>query len=148
MKRILYILIVILSFFSCTEEIDESNRYTFTGETVADYLLNRSEKYSHMITLMKRANLFGLLATYGQYTLFLPDNEAVEKYIYEQDSIYQATKDSKKPVWTGVTSPYIEDLSDSMANFIARTHVTEALTRTFEMGDGSLPERNFNYRLL
>ena len=97
MKRILYILIVALSIFSCTEEIDESNRYTFTGETVADYLLNRSDKYSHMITLLKRADLFGLLATYGQYTLFLPDNEGVEKYLYEQDSIYQATKDSKNP---------------------------------------------------
>jgi len=139
---------MLLFVASCREEIDESNRYTFTGETVADYLLHRSEKYSHMITLMKRANLFGLLATYGQYTLFLPDNEAIEKYLYEQDSIYHASKDSGKPVWTGVTSPYIEDLSDSMANFIARTHVTEALTRTFEMGDGSLPERNFNYRLL
>ncbi|MBR2607201.1 MAG: fasciclin domain-containing protein [Bacteroidaceae bacterium] len=149
MKRIFYILAVVLSIVaSCREEIDESNRYTFTGETVADYLLHRSEKYSHMITLMKRANLFGLLATYGQYTLFLPDNDGVEKFIYEQDSIYHASKDSGKPVWTGVTSPYIEDLSDSMANFIARTHVTEVLTRTFEMGDGSLPERNFNYRLL
>ena len=149
MKRIFYILAVVLSIVaSCHEEIDESNRYTFTGETVADYLLHRSEKYSHMITLMKRANLFGLLATYGQYTLFLPDNDGVEKFIYEQDSIYHASKDSGKPVWTGVTSPYIEDLSDSMANFIARTHVTEVLTRTFEMGDGSLPERNFNYRLL
>jgi uncharacterized surface protein with fasciclin (FAS1) repeats len=47
-----------------------------------------------MITLLKRANLFGLLATYGQYTLFLPDNEAVEKYIQELDSIYQTSKDS------------------------------------------------------
>ena len=79
MKRIFYILAVVLSIVaSCREEIDESNRYTFTGETVADYLLHRSEKYSHMITLMKRANLFGLLATYGQYTLFLPDNDGVE----------------------------------------------------------------------
>ena len=55
-----------LLFVACREEIDESNRYTFTGETIADYLLHRSEEYSHMITLLKRANLFGLLATYGQ----------------------------------------------------------------------------------
>jgi len=148
MKRIFYILAVALSIVACREEIDESNRYTFTGETVADYLLHRSEKYSHFIKILKQANLMSLLSTYGQYTLFLPDNDGVEKYLYEQDSIYHATKNSEKPVWTGVTSPYIEDLSDSMANFIARTHVTEALTRTFEMGDGSLPERNFNYRLL
>ena len=108
MRGKILILLMLLFVASCREEIDESNRYTFTGETVADYLLHRSEKYSHMITLMKRANLFGLLATYGQYTLFLPDNDGVEKYLYEQDSIYHATKNSEKPVWTGITSPYFE----------------------------------------
>ena len=50
MKRILYILAIALSILACTDEIDKSNRYTFTGETIADFLLNRSEKYSHMIT--------------------------------------------------------------------------------------------------
>ena len=148
MKRIFYILAVALSFFSCTDEIDESNRYTFTGETVADYMLHRSDKYSHMITLMKRANLFGLLATYGQYTLFLPDNDGVEKFIYEQDSIYHATKNSEKPVWTGITSPYFEDLSDSMATVIARNHLVEGNYRTPSFEDGSLPCWNFNNRYL
>ena len=28
---------------SCTEEIDQRNRYTFTGETIADYLQNRED---------------------------------------------------------------------------------------------------------
>ena len=74
MKRILYILAIALSFLACTDEIDKSNRFTFTGETVADFMLNRSDRYSHMITLFKRAGLFSLLNTYGQYTLFLPDN--------------------------------------------------------------------------
>ncbi len=148
MKRILCILAIALSIFACREEIDKSNRYVFTGETVADFMLNRSEKYSHMITLMKRAGIFSLMQTWGQYTLFLPDNESVEKFVAEQDSIYHATKDTYNPVWTGITSPLFEDLSDSMANVIARTHVTEAATRMAEMGEGSLPERNFNYRLL
>ena len=91
-KRILYILAVLLSIVACSDEIDKSNRYTFTGETVADYLLNRSDRYSHFISLLKRAGLFSLLNTYGQYTLFLPDNEAVEKFVQEKDSIYWATK--------------------------------------------------------
>jgi len=149
MKRIFYILAVALSILaSCREEIDESNRYTFTGETVADYMLNRSEKYSHMITLLKRANLFGLLATYGQYTLFLPDNEGVEKYIQEQDSIYRASKNGKKEKWTGITSPYFEDLSDSMANVIARNHLVEGYYRTSTFEDGALPHWNFYDRYL
>ena len=148
MKRIFYILIVALSIFSCTDEIDKSNRYTFTGETVADFMLNRSDKYSHMITLLKRANLFGLLATYGQYTLFLPDNEGVEKYIQEQDSIYQTSKDSHKVKWTGITSPYFEDISDSMANVIARNHLVEGYYNTVTFEDGALPCWNFYNRYL
>ena len=125
MKRILYILAIALSIVACTDDIDKSNRYTFTGETVADYMLNRSDKYSHFINLLERAGLLSLLNTYGQYTLFLPDNEAVEKYVQEQDSIYHATKDSDNPVWTGVTSPLVEELSDSMATEIAKTHLIE-----------------------
>ena len=148
MKRILYILTIALSILACREEIDKSNRYTFTGETVADFLLNRSEKYSHFISLLKRTELFTLLQTYGQYTLFLPDNEAVEKFVAEQDSIYWTTKETQKPVWTGITSPFVEELSDSMAIVIARNHIVETMCRTAEMGEGALGTRNFNRRLL
>ena len=81
MKQILCILAIVLSILACREEIDKSNRYTFTGETVADYMLNRSEKYSHFIDILERAELFTLLQTYGQYTLFLPDNDAVENFV-------------------------------------------------------------------
>ncbi len=148
MKRILYILAIALSILACREEIDKSNRYVFTGETVADFMLNRSEKYSHMITLMKRAGLFGLLQTYGQYTLFLPDNAAVEKYVQEQDSIYHATKETDEPIWTGITSPLVEELSDSMANVLARTHLLSARFHTADMGEGAMGTRNFNKRYL
>ena len=148
MKRLLYTLTLALSILACTEEIDRSNRYTFTGETVADYLLNRSEKYSHMITLLKRAELFSLLNTYGQFTLFLPDNEAVEKYIQEQDSIYSTTKDTEAPIYTGITSPFVEDLSDSMANVIARMHLIDKDYRTAQMGEGAIGKWNFNDRAL
>ncbi|MBE6303038.1 MAG: hypothetical protein E7089_03780 [Bacteroidales bacterium] len=148
MKRIFYILAVALSILACTEEIDESNRYTFTGETVADYMLHRSDKYSHFIKILKQANLMSLLSTYGQYTLFLPDNDAVEKYLYEQDSIYWAARKENLTYDTGITSPYIEDLSDSMANIIARTHLIEARYTLAEMNEGTLQRRNFNERSL
>ena len=148
MKRILYMLALALSMVACTDDIDKSNRFTFTGETLADYLLNRSDSYSHFITMLKQAEVFSLLQTYGQYTLFLPGNAAIERFLHEQDSIYWATKDTEAPVWTGVTSPLIEELSDSMANVIARNHVVDAKCRTAEMGEGALNTRNFNRRLL
>ena len=146
-RRIQIIIYATLLLLACREEIDKSNRYTFTGETVADFMLNRSDRYSHMITLMERAGLFGLLSTYGQYTLFLPDNASIEKYVAEQDSIYHATKDSDNPIWTGVTSPFVEELSDSMVNVIARMHLIENENyHTADMGEGSLGKWNFNDR--
>ena len=147
-RKIQLILYAILLFVACTDEIDKSNRFTFTGETMADYLLNRSDRYSHMITLFKRAGLFSLLNTYGRFTLFLPDNTAVEKYLAEQDSIYWATKDTPNFINTGISSPLVEELSDSMANVIARTHIVESTISMADMGEGTLPLRNFNYRFL
>ena len=148
MKRILYILALVLSIIACSDDIDKSNRYTFTGETVADYLLNRSDSYSHFINLLKKAELFSLLNTYGQFTLFLPDNEAVEKYVQEQDSIYWATKETDKPIYTGITSPLVEELSDSMANVIARMHLIEENYHTAEFGEGAIAKWNFYDRAL
>ena len=148
MKRILYILALALSIVACTDDIDKSNRFTFTGETVADYMLNRSDKYSHFINLLKRANLLGLLSTYGQYTLFLPDNETVEKYVQEQDSIYWATIGTPQFINTGITSPLVEELSDSMANVLARTHLLSARFHTADMGEGAMGTRKFNKRYL
>ena len=148
MKRILYILALALSIIACTDDIDKSNRYTFTGETVADYMLNRSDRYSHFINILQRAELFSLLQTYGQYTLFLPDNDAVEKYLHEQDSLYWATKDSENPIYIGITSPLIEELSDSMANVIARNHLVEGNHLTASFDDGALPHWNFYDRYL
>ena len=148
MKRILYILALLLSIVACSEEIDKSNRYTFTGETVADFLLNRSEKYSHFITILKKAEMMSLLSTYGQFTLFLPTNEAVERFLFEQDSLYWATRDDNVPYETGITSPHLEDLSDSMATVIAKTHLVEARYPMAEMNEGALHRRNFNERSL
>ncbi len=146
--RFLCLLALVLSLFACREEIDKSNRYTFTGETIADYILNRSENFTHFIRILKQAEMFGLLSTYGQYTLFLPTNEAVEKFLIEQDSLYWATRNDNVPYETGITSPHIEDLSDSMATVIAKTHLIEARYPMAEMSEGTLHRRNFNMRSL
>ncbi len=147
-KKYLLLFIPIIFFIACRDEIDKSNRYTFTGETIADYILNRSEHFTHFIRILEQAEMFGLLSTYGQYTLFLPTNEAVEKFLFEQDSLYWATRDDNVPYETGITSPHIEDLSDSMATVIAKTHLVEARYLMAEMYEGTLHRRNFNLRSL
>ena len=69
---------------SCEDETTSSNYYTFTGETVADYLNNRSDTYSDFIEVLKRSNYYSLLSTYGNFTCFAPTNAAISDYLNEK----------------------------------------------------------------
>lgn len=139
---------LLASFASCTEDIDKSNRYTFQNETIADYLKNRPE-FTSFVQIYEQAKMMGTLQTWGEYTLFAPTNKAIEKYLFEQDSIYHATKDSENPVWTGITTPYLEDLSDSMAISIAKTHLIPAKYEFIDITSADLlPTQNFNNRYM
>ena len=77
-----------LSFVACQENIDMSNRYTFTEETITDYLV-RHEQYSEYVKILGEVNvsrrsestLLQLLSARGNYTVFAPTNEAIQKYL-------------------------------------------------------------------
>lgn len=152
--RLIYTLITLLAFgnglVSCSEEIDTSNRYTFTGETLADFLLNREDRFGSMIKIYEQAKMMGLLSTYGQYTLMLPDDEAVDAYLCRQYEIYDSTRNdpNAETIWTGITSPELDELSDSMATIIARTHLVPYTYEMADMLEGVLDTRNYNNRYL
>ncbi|MBO7467138.1 MAG: fasciclin domain-containing protein [Bacteroidaceae bacterium] len=139
-----------ITLTSCVEEIDRSNRYTFLGETVGSFLEKHDEVYSDFNYVLNRSGVMSLLKAYGTYTCFAPTNEALERFLFEQDSIYRASllPGSKKVVWTGVTSPNLEELSDSMCTVISNSHVLPATILTLEMEGDVLPARNLNDRYL
>lgn len=74
---------------SCSEEIDTSNRYTFTGKTIISYLKDFPETYSEYIDLLDSVNvsdfsdskLSQLLSARGNYTCFAPTNDAIRNYL-------------------------------------------------------------------
>ena len=72
---------VLSPFVSCKEDIDESNLYTFTGETIEDYLKNRDDQFSSFNYILSRIGYDKILSAYGTYTCFAPGNEAVAEYI-------------------------------------------------------------------
>lgn len=149
---------------SCSDDIDQSNRYTFTGETVIDYLENRSDQFSDFITILNRATIGResagsvkhLLSTYGNYTCFAPTNAAVQRHLFEQDSIYweEVKKLEADPEYikdfrdTGIHSPYLEDLSDSMCCEIAKNHILEEGYLTVDLAEGAFPTPNLNDRYI
>ena len=156
MKRNLLIIMpmlvsmMILSLTSCTEEIDRQNRYTFLGETVGSFLEKHDDLFSDFNYCLERSGVMSLLKAYGTYTCFAPTNEAMKRFLIEQDSIYHASllPGSTKVIWTGVTSPILEELSDSMCTVIANSHVLPATILTTEMEGDVLPARNLNDRFL
>lgn len=73
-----------LALSSCSEKIDESNLYTFTGQTIIDYLRS-NEELSEFVQISDSAGMSDRLSAYGTYTCFAPTNEAVNHYL---DSLY------------------------------------------------------------
>ena len=149
-KQILLALLGIIGLTACVEEIDTSNRYTFKGETVGSFLQKNPDLYSDFNYILDRAGLMGLLKAYGSYTCFAPTNDAIERFLFQQDSIWRASllPGSRKEVWTGITSPKLEDLSDSMCVVIGNTHVLPHAFLTTDMEGDVVPAMNLNDRFL
>ena len=108
-----------LLFTSCKEEIDESNLYTFTGETIEDYLTNRSDRFSSFNYILGRIGYDKILSAYGTYTCFAPTNEAVEVYL---DSLYDDPVNTDL-IHNGMTARGLEGLTDSLCEDIALFHL-------------------------
>ena len=85
-------LVLISLIYSCKDEVDTSDIYTFKGQTISDYAKEDSSLslFYHALTLAKvkassKSSLATLLSTRGNYTVFAPTNNAVRIFL---DSIY------------------------------------------------------------
>ena len=135
-------------FGGCEEVIEESSRYTFVGHTVASFLEENEEIYGDFIEILRRGDRLSLMKAYGQYTCFAPTNDAITRYLKEQDSIYWTTLEEGNPVWTGITSPELSELSDSMCRVISQTHIIPDVYLSTDMEGDIIPTMNMNDRYL
>lgn len=135
MKRLKYIFVGVvcaltgMATVSCSDEPDDENFYTFTGEMMSDYFRNRPE-YSDFAYIVDQAGMTDLLSAYGHYTCFLPSNKVVENYL------------NKK----GLNS--VKDLTREQCDTIARTHLVNNMYATIDMNDGTLNTANMNKRYI
>lgn len=148
------------TFVGCEDEVDQENRFTFKGELIATYLENNPERFSNFVTILSKAkigkkssgSILKTLATYGSYTCFAPTNEAIETYLQTEydkyiESIEMNKQDESFPIYrTGIHSPYLEDLSDSMATVIAKNHIIEMAYMTADVSTGAFPMSTMNRR--
>lgn len=135
MKKLLYTvlfsLIASMGITSCVDDdpVDDAY-YTFTGEMVTDYLEHRQGNFSEFIKVLKRAELWDLLSTYGEFTCFAPTNDAIRDYLRQN----------------GVSS--VEELPDAMCDTLAWHHLVKSSYFTTDLQVGSLPSTNMNNRYL
>jgi uncharacterized surface protein with fasciclin (FAS1) repeats len=115
----------------CNPEPDESDLFTATGETATDFIKRKAE-LSSFAYILNRVGLDRNLSSYGEYTCYVPNNEAVAEYI---DSLYN-DPDAVVP-HNSMTENSLEGLSDSLCNDIARYHLSTGVTTTIDMGGGS-----------
>ena len=87
--------VTLFTLFSCSENIDESDLYTFTGEMAVDHFENNPEVFSSYLEILgmvhpsKRSasTMKELLAARGNYTIFAPTN---------QDNRYQSINHERR----------------------------------------------------
>ena len=114
---------------SCSEDIDDSNLYTFTGETTESFLANRPDSFSNFNYILQRAGMDKILSAYGQYTTFAPLNDAVTAYV---DSLYDDMSHPDNP-HNGMTERSLEGLTDSLCQDIALFHLCNTKIMAVDM---------------
>ena len=148
------------AFVSCDDEVGAENRFTFKGELISTYLESNPQRFSNFVYILDKAKigkkssgtLLKTLSTYGAYTCFAPTNKAVEDFIVKQYNTYVESVEANKldprvkVIKTGITSPYLEDLTDSMATEIAKNHIIEMRYMTTDVTDGAFPMNTMNHR--
>lgn len=122
--------LLIMNVTGCFEENHPGTYYTFTGETIADYLSNRESYFSSFIEVLKKAGLWGEMRTYGEYTCLAPTNEAIEIFLKEKN----------------LSS--VSELTVKECDTIARTHIIANEFYLTDLIEGALPYPNMLDRYL
>ena len=124
-----------LTFSGCWEEQHPGTYYTFSGQTIASNLENNPD-FSEFVKVLKKAEVWGELSTYGEHTCFAPNNASIQRFLEER-----SIKD-------GTVYTCVEDLPDDVCDTLAWTHLLDITCFVGEMVEGPFPKVNLNDRYL
>ncbi len=118
---------------SCNPEPDESDLYSFTGETI-ESLIAQDSTLTDFNYILSRVGYDKMMAAYGSYTCFAPTNDGVQAYI---DSLYN---DNEAVIpHNGMTENSLEGLTDSLCMNIVQYHITTTYRDLVSMtGNGEI----------
>lgn len=139
---------LVLGFSSCSDKVDTSNLFTSKAQTMTEYI-DSVPDYSSMAYIFKQVNLgsssdasslASVLSAYGNYTCFVPTNEAVANYV---KSLHSNAADS-----TDVHLLTADQMKNIAYSCVIDNGNSTAYTSLDFLTEGSLSETNLNDRLL
>ena len=130
-RRAFMTVVVAVMTVSCFDEFHPGTYYTFSGQTVVDYLEQDSaQRFTSFLKVLKKARVYGELETYGTYTCFAPTDVAFKKYL-----------DSRN-------ISDVDSLSFEDCDTIVRTHLINTVLYLTDQSEGGLPSVNRLNRFL
>lgn len=123
---------VVAALSSCVAEPDDSNLYTFTGQTIEDFL-KVNDDFSNFNYILTRSGYDRVLSTYGTYTCFAPTNEAVDRYVDSLWNDVESVDENNQLLHNGMTEPSLEGLTDSLCLDIAQYHLAPSVVNSVTM---------------
>ncbi len=122
--NILCAISLVMAFVACVDNDDDvpENRYVSNKLTAAQFLEENENRLGDFVTLLKRTSYFSLLTTYGNYTVFAPNNDAFKKYMEANN---YAT---------------LDDIPDAVCDTLVRNHLIKASKPYFttDISEGTL----------
>jgi uncharacterized surface protein with fasciclin (FAS1) repeats len=125
----LTVMIFLGGFHACNKPVLEIEFEDLLQLTILDYILENDSSYSSFLSILEKAGIDKVLSAYNPnnigYTLFLPPNDAIDRFIQENDQ-YSSLQD-------------ILDDSD-LTSTISRYHVVNMGISADDFPFGALPE--------
>ena len=139
---ILYCLLI-ASLVGCKDSDDVGENYrTFEGEMIATYI-DGQENLSMFADLLKQADCYALLQSYGKYTCFVPDNDAMKEWYAKNENTLDSLKrlDDPEQLRKFLREAVFYHLIDGERNGVNAF-------KTEDFADGSFPVQNMAGRYL
>lgn len=112
MKRLIYICVLLLAVgtFSCDPPIREATFEDLERLTIYDYLMDNEEEFSSFISILEKGGVLKTLSAYNpnglDYTLFAPNNDAMNRFINESDQFSSVNDILSNEVYAASFSRY------------------------------------------
>ncbi|MBP0903990.1 fasciclin domain-containing protein [Mariniflexile gromovii] len=88
------IVLIMVVCVGCKDELEDTTFFTSDEMTIIQTLESNPETFSSYVEILKKTDLYNAFKSYGNYTSFVPTNEAVKAYLMEKfnvESVSQIT---------------------------------------------------------